>query len=271
MDKSNSSKTSSRYSVVGYWKKAFIPLAFFILSIVLWQLVIASKLIPGYILPSPWGVVKALSSSFPLIADHTVVTLIEALSGLGVAILLSIVFAILMDISPLLKKGMYPLIVISQTVPVISLAPLIALWFGFGILPKALVVALVCFFPMVVNLVEGFDSVDADMRNLFRSMGARRMQIFRFLKMPAALPGFFAGLRISATYSIMGAVIAEWLGGEGGLGVYLVRVKHSYDLERVFAAILVIIVLSMAIFGVVVILQKVLLPWMRVNKDEIIN
>jgi ABC-type nitrate/sulfonate/bicarbonate transport system permease component len=162
----------------------------------------------------------------------------------------------------------YPLLVVSQTIPTIALAPLFAVWFGLGLLPKVIVVFLVCFFPIVVSLVDGLDSVDADLLNLFRTMGAKKVQIFRYLKMPASMVNFFSGLRIAATYSIMGAVIAEWLGGEKGIGIYMLRVKHSYALDKMFAAVLLIIILSLVLFKVISLLENAAMPWYRLLKHN---
>ena len=145
-----------------------------------------------------------------------------------------------MDLSETVKRAVYPLLVFSQTVPIIVLAPLFAMWFGFGTLPKIVVVTLVCFFPITVSITEGLAGVDPELIDLMRSMGARRYQIFIKVKFPAALIGFFSGLKIAVTYSIMGAIIGEWMGGSAGLGVYMMRVKNSYAYDKMFAAIVLI-------------------------------
>ena len=147
------------------------------------------------------------------------------------------------------------------------LAPLFAMWFGFGLLPKIMVVILVCFFPIVVSLLEGLNSLDQDILNLMKSMKANRWQIFFLAKFPSSLANFFSGLKIAATYSIIGAVIGEWMGGKSGLGVYMTRVRQSFALDKVFATILIIIVLSIILFKIIELIQFLVMPWRRaINK-----
>jgi ABC-type nitrate/sulfonate/bicarbonate transport system permease component len=226
-----------------------------------WQL--ASPLLPSFILPSPAAIAGAFVSQFSLMAGHAVSTVGAAALGLAIAVLGALVFALLMDSSPLLYRLLYPLSVLSQTVPLIAVAPLFILWFGFGPLPKILAVILVCFFPILVNLLKSFQVLDSEYIELMKSMGASRLEIYRHVKIPGTLPSFFAGLRIAATYSIMGAVIGEWLGGSEGLGVYLIRSQKSFAASRVFAAILMIVLLSMTFFLMVKIGEYIFLPWLR--------
>lgn len=245
-----------------------IPAAFFIILVLVWQIVVEQGIIQKYILPSPKDVLVTFVQILPGIRNHIFTTLKEAFAGFFLAIALAVVLAILMDGIRFIKKAIYPLLVVSQTVPVIALAPLFVIWFGFGLLPKVIVVVLMCFFPIVVSLLDGLNSVDADMMNMMRSMGASCLQTFRLLKFPASLVNFFSGLRIAATYSIMGAVIGEWLGGEGGLGVYMLRVKQSYSLDKMFAVILLIVVLSMLLFKAISLVQGFVMPWHRLLNKE---
>lgn len=238
-----------------------VPAAFLIILVLVWLIVVEQGFIQKYILPSPKDVVVTFVRILPDIKSHVLITLKEAFTGFFLAILFSVILAILMDSIKLLGKAVYPLLVVSQTVPIIALAPLFVIWFGFGPLPKIIVVVLVCFFPIVVSLLDGLNSVDPDMLNMLRSMGATRIQIFRLLKFPASMVNFFSGLRIAATYSIMGAVIGEWLGGEGGLGVYMIRVKHSFSLDKMFAVILLIVILSMLLFKAISLIQGFVMPW----------
>lgn len=242
-----------------------IPGCFFLLILVFWQIAVALKWIPEFILPSPEGVLRTLATIWPEIRIHLVTTLWEAFVGFAVAIGLSVVLAVGMDVFPIVRKAVYPLLIISQTVPTIILAPLFALWFGFGMLPKVLVVVLSCFFPIVVSLCDGFNSIEPDMINLFKSMGACSIQVFWFLKLPAAFINFFSGLRIAAAYCIIGAVVAEWLGGENGLGVYMIRVRHSYDLNKVFATIIIVAGLSLILFQLISLVQNLAMPWKRLK------
>ena len=168
----------------------------------------------------------------------------EAIIGFTLSIAFAFALAWLMDSVSLVRRALYPLLVTSQTIPIISVAPLFLIWFGYGLVPKVLVVVLVCFFPVVVSFLQGLAAVDTEMIDLLRSMGAPPLLIFRLAKLPAALPMFFSGLKIAATYSIMGAVIGEWLGAEAGLGYYMTLSQRSFLTARVFAIIAVITVLS---------------------------
>lgn len=243
-----------------------IPGVFFLGIILLWQYVVDAGIVERYILPSPTDIVFTLFM-LPGILEHFLVTLEEALIGFAIAIVLALFLAVIMDYFIVIKKAFYPLIVISQTIPIIALAPLFVIWFGFGIFPKIIVVVLVCFFPILISLLEGLEAVDKDILNLFRTMGASKLQIFKLVKLPATIVNFFSGLRIAATYSIMGAVIGEWLGGEKGLGVYMMRAKQSYALDKVFAVIIIIVVLSLVLFKIIEFTQSVLTPWNKELQD----
>ena len=240
-----------------------IPLLFIILVIAIWQLIVDSGMIARYILPSPWDVITICITILPEIKEHIYTTLQEAITGLLVAVSLSVVLAVLMDNFTIVRKALQPLLVISQTIPIMVLAPLFVMWFGFGVLPKVMVVILVCFFPIAVSLLEGLGSMDQDLLNLMKSMKANRWQIFYLAKFPASLGSFFSGLKIAATYSIIGAVIGEWMGGKSGLGVYMTRVRQSFALDKVFAAILVIIILSMILFKIIELIQFLVMPWKK--------
>ncbi|WP_278277894.1 ABC transporter permease [Acetobacterium bakii] len=220
-----------------------------------------------FILPAPTDIVNALILNWSDILMHTGVTFFEGITGLLVAVVFSFAMAIIMDQFVLVKKAIYPSLVISQTVPIIIIAPLLAMWFGFGIAPKIFVVVLVCFFPITINLIEGLQSVDQELIDLVRSMGARKIQIFSKIKFPYALPYFFSGLKIAATYSIMGAVIGEWLGGKAGLGVYMLRARHAFALDLVFASILVIVILSIGVFYGIAMIQKAIMPWEKLKEE----
>ena len=244
----------------------FTPIVFFMMIVAGWQYIVDKGIIARYILPSPSDVFLTSFRIFPELKPHIMTTLEEALTGFFIAILLAVILAVLMDSFPLLKKAFYPLFIVSQTIPIIILVPLLVMWFGFDKLPKIIVVILVCFFPIVVNLLEGLESIDKDMLNLFKSMKANYFQIFKFAKFPASLGNFFSGLKIAATYSIMGAVIGEWMGGKDGLGVYMTRVRQSFALDKVFSVIVVIVLLSLLLFKIVELIQYLMMPWTRLTK-----
>lgn len=221
-----------------------------------------------WVLPSPGAVARVFLQQPALLWSHLRPTLTASVVGLLLATLLGVFTALGMHGSRVIRKILYPYLVVSQTVPVISVAPLVVLWFGYGISAKIFVVILMCFFPIALGLFEGLKQVSQEQIRLLRSMGAGKWMIYRHLKIPASLPAFFTGLRLAATYSVMGAVIGEWLGGEAGLGIYLTRSTKSFRTEQVFAAILLIILLSLFLFGIVALLDRLLLAWHYKKMDE---
>ena len=231
--------------------------------LIVWQLVSSIGLVDSFMLPSPVRVVKAFITEFPTLMEHSLVTLAEAFIGLAFGILLGFVMAVLMDQFDGLYKAFYPLIVLTQTVPTVAIAPLLVLWFGYEMTPKIILIVLTTFFPIAVGLLNGFKSVDKDSINLLRAMGAGRWQIFNHIKFPGALSEFFAGLRISASYAVVGAVISEWLGGFSGLGVYMTRVKKAFSFDKMFAVIFLISIISLLLMKGVDLLQKKCMPWER--------
>lgn len=242
--------------------------AFLILLILIWQVVVQTGLVPAYMLPSPLQVLKALWKDRALILDHSGVTLVEAAIGLSFGVLLGFVFALIMDRFSRFYKALYPIIIFSQTIPTVAIAPLLVLWFGYEMTPKVILIVIVTFFPITMGLLEGFKSADKDQINLLRSMGASDMQIFKFIKLPGSLPHFFSGLKISAAYSVVGAVIAEWLGGFKGLGVYMIRVKKSFSFDKMFAIIIVISLLSLLLMKAINLLQHKMTPWEGVDRSK---
>ncbi|MCR5597273.1 MAG: ABC transporter permease [Lachnospiraceae bacterium] len=242
-------------------KEILIPLGTVIAFVVIWQIVCVLGLVPGFMLPSPLDVGVALVREFPLLMHHAGVTLLEAFLGLVAGVLLGFCCAALMDTFPLVKSALYPILVLTQTIPPVAIAPLLILWFSYGIVPKVILVVLVSFFPMAVGLLEGFQSVDPDMVKLLKSMGADRLQIFWNVKFPSAMGNFFSGLKIAVSYSIVGAVIAEWLGGFTGLGVYMTRVKKSLSYDKMFAVILLVSLISLLLMEAVKYIQYKSMPW----------
>ncbi len=225
------------------------------------------EFVPAYMLPSPIDVVKAFADNFSIMMKQAAVTLQETLYGLLIGIAIAFVIASLMDRFTIINKALYPVLVVTQTIPTIAIAPLLVLWMGFGMAPKITLVVITTFFPIAIGLLNGFQSVDEDAINLMRSMGANRLQIFRIIKLPNATASFFSGLRISAAYAVVGAVVSEWLGGFEGLGVYMTRVKKAYAFDKMFAVIVFISAISLVLMGIVVLLEKISMPW--VHKKEI--
>ena len=219
-------------------------------------------------LPSPVDVLKAFAGDFTIILRHSAYTLTEAAAGLMMGVLLAFVMATLMDRFIVLDRACYPLMVITQTIPTIAIAPILVLWMGFGMAPKIALVVITTFFPIAVGLLDGYRSVDRDSINLMRSMGAGRVRIFTHLKFPAALPQFFSGLKISASYAVVGALVSEWLGGFNGLGVYMTRVKKAYAFDKMFAVILFIIIISLLLMLLVQCIRKASMPWEKALKEK---
>lgn len=234
--------------------------------LLLWQGICSFGLIDSFLLPSPLQVGSALIREFPILMEHSVITLAEAFSGLGLGILLGFVMAVLMDQFRPVYQAFYPLIVLTQTVPTVAIAPLLVLWFGYEMAPKVILIVITTFFPIAIGLLNGFQSADQDSIHLLRAMGAGRWQIFRYLKLPGAMSQFFSGLRISASYAVVGAVISEWLGGFGGLGVYMTRVKKAFSFDKMFAVIFLISIISLLLMKGVDLLQKKCMPWEKEKK-----
>lgn len=243
----------------------FWPCAAVLTLLIVWQIASGTGMISKYLLPSPLDVVNAFIGDFPLLMFHARVTLLEAFIGLGAGILVGFFTAVLMDRFDRLYQAFYPLIVLTQTVPTVAVAPLLVLWFGYEMTPKVLLIILATFFPIAVSMLNGFRAADKDTVSLLRSMGASRMQIFRYVKFPGALGQFFASLRISVSYAVVTAVVSEWLGGFNGLGVYMTRVKKSYAFDKMFAVIFLISALSLLLMWAVDVLQKKCMPWEEIR------
>ncbi|HWQ89800.1 MAG TPA: ABC transporter permease [Desulfitobacteriaceae bacterium] len=250
------------------WTKKIPSLLFLLLILGMWQIITTTAQVPLWLFPSPLQIGEAFWETRQLIWMHTLTTLLETSAGFLLAVLLALITAGLMVLSAWFKRLLYPYLIISQTIPLIAIAPLLILWLGYGLLPKILIVVLVCFFPITVSLIEGLELTDSDLLNLLKSMGASRWQIFYIVRWPHALPSLFAGLKIAATYSVMGAVIGEWLGASSGLGVYLTRSSHSFLTDRVFAVIFTISVLSFLYFALITGLAKLALPWAQTKNQD---
>ena len=231
--------------------------------VILWQILSMTGTVPAFMLPSPADVINAFADDIGTLCTHAGYTLFEAFVGMAISIVLGFGAAWIMDRFPPIKKALYPILVITQTVPSIAIAPLLVLWFGFGLSPKIILIVIVCFFPLAVGFLDGFASADEDEIKLLRSMGASNLQIFRHVKLPHSLPHFFAGLKVSSSYCIVSAVISEWLGGTNGLGVYMTRVRKSYAFDKMFAVIILTSALSILLMCLISWLEKKLMPYLK--------
>ena len=245
-----------------------LPAGAFALIVLIWWGLSAAGMIPAYMLPSPADVADAFVRDFPNMMQHALVSVTEALYGLAIGVVLAFGLACAMDRFMNLEKAVLPLLVVTQTIPTIAIAPLLVLWMGFGMAPKITLVVITTFFPVAVGLLEGFKSADPDTIALMRSMNATRWQIFRHVKLPASLPHFFSGLRISASYAVVGAVVAEWLGGFEGLGVYMTRVRKAYAFDKMFAVILLIVIVSLLLMRLVNLIRIISMPWTRCRGEK---
>ena len=244
------------------------PIISILAILVLWECLSVFEIVPNFMLPSPAETVMAFVHDFGLLMSHMKVTLLETLVGTVTGISIGFIAAVLMDWWDPAYKAMYPLIVLTQTIPAVAIAPLLVLWFGYRMTPKIILIVLITFFPIVIGMLDGFRSADRDAINLMRSMGANRRQIFRHIKLPNAMPHFFSGLRITVAYAVVGAVLAEWLGGFAGLGVYMTRVKKSFAYDKMFAVIFLISIISLLLIWLVNVLQKKCMPWEKETAAE---
>ncbi len=236
------------------------PLAAF-LALLIWEGLGQAGLLPRYIIPRPSEIGLAFYRDRQLLFFHLGVTLKESLIGLGLAVLLAWLLALLMDLVRPLYRVLYPFFVLTQTIPTIALAPILVLWLGYGILPKVLLIVLTTAFPLLVSILDGFRHCDPDMQNLLRLMRASPLQVLWHAKIPAALSYFYAGLRVSVSYAFIAAVVAEWLGGFEGLGVYMIRAKKLFQYDTMFAIIVLISAISLLGMRLVQYSEVLALPW----------
>ncbi len=239
----------------------FYPLIAFTVFIVVWEIVTKVKNIKEYILPSPSAILNEFIKSGDLLLHHSLTTLTEAVLGFVLGIILAVLLSVIMSNLKILRNIFYPFMVLSQTVPIIAIAPVIAIWLGIGIVSKLIICILVVFFPVALNLTEGLNSYDKDLEELLKCMNAGKLQIFTKLKLPTALVYFFSGLKIAAAYAVMGAVMSEWTGAESGLGIFLTRSMKSFKTAAMFADIVLISAFSILLFVIISIIEKRVIKW----------
>jgi ABC-type nitrate/sulfonate/bicarbonate transport system permease component len=226
-----------------------------------WDLIADALGIEPFLVPAPSDVAEALWSDRELLAENAWVTLREIVLGFAIAALAGFAFAIVLHLSDALRRAFYPLLVASQTVPVIAIAPILIVWLGFGIGPKLAVIALVCFFPITVNMLDGLRSVDPELPRMMRTLDASRGQTLRRVEVPAALPFLFSGAKIAAVVSVIGAVFGEWVGANSGLGHLILTSQGQLQTARVFAAVVVLSAIAISLFGLLMLLERRLAWW----------
>ena len=241
------------------------PIALLLLLLGVWEAAVWLCDTPHYILPAPSRIATSFVSHFSILLHHAVVTFAEIILGLLLGGLSGFALAILVFYSPLFERALYPLIIASQMVPVFAIAPLLVVWMGYGLWPKAAVAALIGFFPIVVSASDGLRAPNQETIELFRSLGATRWQIFWKLRVPASLPTLFAGLKVAVTLSVVGATIGEWVGAHRGLGYLMLQSNALLRIDLVFAAILMLSIVGLLLFGGLRIIEWKVLHWRGTN------
>ncbi|WP_433945264.1 ABC transporter permease [Paenibacillus sp. SN-8-1] len=244
-----------------WFKMVWPPLVAVILFILVWQIATSVFAIDKWVLPSPTDIGKEAAADPANLWAKTLSTLQLTLLGLVIGLAVGLIIAIALHFIPILKSALYPLIILSQNIPTIALAPLLVVWFGFDLTPKLIIITLVCFFPVAVATLDGLSRTDHVMLNYMRMIGASKGQIFRKLELPYALPSILSGVKIASTYSVMGAIIAEWMGSGTGIGQYMMMQKSSFRTDRIFVAIMIIVVMSLLLFTLIVLLEKWLIRY----------
>jgi putative hydroxymethylpyrimidine transport system permease protein len=239
------------------------PLVLLAAAVGLWELVVRAAHVQDYLFPAPSAVARSLASDRGLLASATLVTVREILLGYALAVALGLMLAVVLHASAALRRALLPILVLSQTVPTVVLAPVLAILLGFGIGPKLVVVAIVCFFPIVVNAVDGLGSADPELVRMMRTLDGDRVAIFRRVEVPGALPAVFSGARIAATYAAVGAVFGEWAGSSSGLGFVMLQAQPELATARIFAALVILSALALALYGLVSLAERLLVPWHR--------
>ena len=248
-------------------RRVWPPLLLLAAAVGVWELVVRAAAVPDYLFPAPTAVASSLGSDAGLLGKATLVTVREVLLGYLLAVVLALLLAVVLHFSVALRRALLPLLVLSQTVPTVVLAPVLAILLGYGIEPKLVVVAIVCFFPVVVNAVDGLRSSDAELVRMMRTLHGSRRAIFRRVEFPGALPAIFSGARIAATYAAVGAVFGEWAGSSSGLGFVMLQAQPALDTARIFAAVLILSVIALALYVLVTLTERLVVPWEREAAD----
>jgi putative hydroxymethylpyrimidine transport system permease protein len=237
-------------------------------AVLAWQGVASLPGVDDLTLASPLETVEALARDRWLLLDGALVTLLEVVLGLAAAVLVGVAAALGMHLVRPLRDAAYPVLVASQAIPIVVLAPLFVLAFDYGLAPKLAIVALICFFPVTVNLLDGLGSVERDLLKLMRSLGASRLSTLRRVEVPAALPSFFTGLRIAATVSVIGAVFGEWAGADAGLGRLVLLANNQLQTPRVYAGVVLLTLMAVGMFLLAALAERLAVPWSRPRRAE---
>jgi ABC-type nitrate/sulfonate/bicarbonate transport system permease component len=237
------------------------PLALLAAGVAAWEAAARLGAVEDYLLPAPSEVGRALVEDRELLLPDAWVTAQEVLLGFAIAVALGVALAMLLHVSPVLRQAVYPLVVASQAVPVIVIAPILVIWFGFGMAPKLIVIALICFFPIIVNTFDGLQSVDREQVKMLQTLNASRSDVFRYLELPSSLPYLFSGAKVAVAVAVIGAVFGELVGSDAGLG-HTIQIGTAQLLTaRVFAAVVILSVMAIGLFALVAALERWAVPW----------
>lgn len=260
---------SRAVAAVGGGLREYLPAAILLaLLIAGWEAYVRAEDVRPYMVPAPSRIWDAFVATRDGLPEHTWTTAREALLGLALGAAAGIAIAVPVASVPLVRRVVYPLLVTSQTVPIFVLAPVLVVWFGYGMTPKVVVVALFAVFPVAVSTVDGLVRADRELVDLVRSMGGSRVQVLRLVRVPAAIPGFFSGFKIAAAYAVVGAVIGEWVGASSGLGLYITRSQGAFRTDQVFVGIVLVALLSLALFALAHIAARLATPWLYATTSE---
>jgi putative hydroxymethylpyrimidine transport system permease protein len=253
-------RTRRRAQLWSFGRRYGSAVALVVILVVLWQAAVRLFDVPDYLLPAPSEIVSALGD-WPVLGGASWVTLQEVIYGFAIALAAGVVIAIVLHASALLRRAVYPLLIGSQSVPIIVIGPILVVVLGYNILPKLIIVALICFFPIVVNTLDGLGSVSEDYVLMMRTLDASRLAIFRRVEFPACLPMMFTGIRIAVTYAAIGAVVGEWAGSTNGLGYVMLEAEPNLQVARIFAVIVILTGISVVLFTLVSVVQRLVIPW----------
>jgi ABC-type nitrate/sulfonate/bicarbonate transport system permease component len=244
------------------------PLALVALLLGAWEAFARLGGVENYLLPAPSEITRSLVEDRSLLAQDAWVTAREVLIGFAAAIVCGVSIAVALHLSPLVRRAVYPIVVASQAVPVMVIAPILVIWFGFGIAPKVIVIALICFFPVVVNTLDGLQSVEPAQHKMMRTLGASRIDMLRRLELPSSLPFMFSGARVAIAVAVIGAVFGELVGSDAGLGHAIQIGTAELQTARVFAAVALLSVMAIGLFALVAVLEQRMVPWSGKEKNR---
>ncbi|MEZ2127847.1 MULTISPECIES: ABC transporter permease [unclassified Sinorhizobium] len=247
------------------------PILLVVVLVVVWDLMIRIFAIPAYLIPTPVDVAVQMYEQWPMLLSETIPTLQATVGGFLLSVIVGVPLAMLIAYSKTVESYLYPLLVFSQSIPKVAIAPLFVVWFGFGIFPKIIVAFLLGFFPVVVSTVMGFKSLEADLIDLAKSMGSTRLKMFYKISLPNALPAIFSSMKVSITLCVVGAVVGEFVGSNSGIGYVLQRANGNFDLPLMFSALIILSLMGVVLFVIIDLIEKLMLPWHISNRINAAN